>query len=66
VFAFLTCEPNPVVAPIHPKATPVLLAEEDEAKWLSRSFGEAVSLVGAASMSDDPGGLKSLAHSAIA
>lgn len=34
VFAFLTCEPNPLIAPIHPKAMPVLLAEEDEAKWL--------------------------------
>lgn len=27
VFAFLTCEPNPLVAPIHPKAMPVLLAK---------------------------------------
>lgn len=44
VFAFLTCEPNPLVAPIHPKAMPVLLAEEDEEKWLSCSFDEAVSL----------------------
>lgn len=31
VFAFLTCEPNPLVAPIHPKAMPVVLHEEDEA-----------------------------------
>jgi putative SOS response-associated peptidase YedK len=44
VFAFLTCEPNPLVAPIHPKAMPVLLAEEDEAIWLTCSFDEAVSL----------------------
>ena len=28
-FAFLTCEPNPVVAPIHPKAMPVILHPED-------------------------------------
>ncbi|MBK9432467.1 MAG: SOS response-associated peptidase family protein [Sphingomonadales bacterium] len=25
VFAFLTCEPNPLVAPLHPKAMPVIL-----------------------------------------
>lgn len=27
--AFLTCEPNPLVAPIHPKAMPVILHPED-------------------------------------
>lgn len=43
VFAFLTCDPNPLVAPI-PKAMPVLLAEEDEEKWLACSFDEAVGL----------------------
>ena len=25
VYAFLTCEPNPLVAPLHPKAMPVIL-----------------------------------------
>lgn len=44
VFAFLTCEPNPLVAPIHPKAMPVVLAEEDEAKWLECGLEEAVTL----------------------
>ena len=44
VFAFLTCEPNPLVAPIHPKAMPVLLDEEDEERWLACTFEEAVSL----------------------
>ena len=44
VFAFLTCEPNPLVAPIHPKAMPVLLHKEDEAKWLECSFDDAVEL----------------------
>ena len=44
VFAFLTCEPNPLVAPIHPKAMPVLLHEEDEAIWLECSFDDAVAL----------------------
>lgn len=29
VFVFLTCEPNPLVAPIHPKAMPVILQPED-------------------------------------
>ena len=44
VFAFLTCDPNPLVAPIHPKAMPVLLHEEDEERWLSCPFDEAVAL----------------------
>jgi putative SOS response-associated peptidase YedK len=34
VFAFLTCEPNPMVAPIHPKAMPVILQPEDYQRWL--------------------------------
>lgn len=37
VFAFLTCEPNPLVAPIHPKAMPVILLFEDYSRWL---YGE--------------------------
>lgn len=40
VFAFLTCEPNPLVAPLHPKAMPVILAPEDYDAWLD---GEAES-----------------------
>jgi len=44
VFAFLTTEPNPLVAPIHPKAMPVLLDEQDEERWLTCSFDEAVAL----------------------
>ncbi|MEP2988476.1 MAG: SOS response-associated peptidase family protein [Parasphingorhabdus sp.] len=35
VFAFLTCEPNPLVAPLHPKAMPVILDEENYNGWLS-------------------------------
>lgn len=42
--AFLTTEPNPLVAPVHPKAMPVLLHEEDEGRWLSCPFDEAVTL----------------------
>lgn len=41
VFAFLTTEPNPLVAPIHPKAMPVLL-DEDEEQWLTCPFDDAV------------------------
>ena len=32
--AFLTCEPNSLVAPVHPKAMPVVLDDEGEAAWL--------------------------------
>lgn len=35
LFAFLTCPPNAEVAPIHPKAMPVILTEPDEWRtWL--------------------------------
>jgi putative SOS response-associated peptidase YedK len=34
VFAFLTCEPNPLIGPIHPKAMPVILQPEDYQAWL--------------------------------
>ena len=30
LFAFLTSEPNSVVAPIHPKAMPVILTDQEE------------------------------------
>lgn len=44
MFAFLTTDPNPLVEPIHPKARPVLLDEEDEERWLTCSFDDAVEL----------------------
>jgi putative SOS response-associated peptidase YedK len=44
VFAFLTTDPNPLVAPIHPKAMPVLLHPEDEDRWLSASMDDALML----------------------
>jgi len=44
VFAFLTCEPNAIVAPIHPKAMPVILHEGDEARWLVAPVEEAVAM----------------------
>jgi putative SOS response-associated peptidase YedK len=44
VFAFLTTEPNPLVGPIHPKAMPVLLDEENEERWLTGDFEAAIAL----------------------
>lgn len=44
VFAFLTCEPNPLVAPLHPKAMPVILHEADYRRWLEGSAEEAAGL----------------------
>lgn len=44
VVAFLTTEPNPLVAPIHPQAMPVLLDPEDEARWLAAPVEEALVL----------------------
>lgn len=43
-YAFLTCEPNAVVAPIHPKAMPVILHPEDYERWLTAPVEEAVML----------------------
>ena len=43
-YAFLTCEPNPLVAPIHAKAMPVMLQEEDYDRWLVGEVGDACSL----------------------
>lgn len=44
VFAFLTCEPNSLVAPLHPKAMPVILAEDDYEAWLTGSTDRALGL----------------------
>ena len=45
LFGFLTCEPNGVVAPIHPKAMPVILTEPDEIEtWLTAPWDEAKAL----------------------
>ena len=42
VFAFLTCEPNSLVAPIHPKAMPLILHEEDDRRWLDGELDDLV------------------------
>lgn len=45
LFAFLTTEPNSVVAPIHPKAMPVVLTEPDECDiWLDGDDDQALAL----------------------
>jgi putative SOS response-associated peptidase YedK len=43
-FAFLTCEPNPLVAPLHPKAMPVILQPEDYESWLDGEAENACAL----------------------
>jgi putative SOS response-associated peptidase YedK len=45
IFAFLTTEPNVVVAPVHPKAMPVILTKQDEMdRWMTAHTAEAISL----------------------
>jgi putative SOS response-associated peptidase YedK len=45
LFAFLTTEANAVVAPIHPKAMPVILRTDDEVEtWLRAPATEALAL----------------------
>lgn len=43
-YAFLTCDPNPLVAAVHPKAMPVILHPEDYDHWLGGSFDEVTAL----------------------
>ena len=43
-FAMLTCPPNDVVAPIHPKAMITVLAREDQERWLTGSYAAVVAL----------------------
>lgn len=44
VYAFLTCEPNELVGPKHPKAMPVILRAEDHEKWLTADLDTALSM----------------------
>jgi putative SOS response-associated peptidase YedK len=45
LYAFLTTEPNAVVAPIHPKAMPVILTEPEEFEtWMTAPWGVAKQL----------------------
>lgn len=45
VYAFCTTEPNPLVAPKHPKAMPVILLAEDQERWLAAPVEDALSLL---------------------
>lgn len=40
-FAFLTCEPNPLVGAVHPKAMPVMLAGDALGTWLRADWEQA-------------------------
>lgn len=45
LFAFLTCDPNAIVAAVHPKAMPVILTEPAEwHAWLTSPWAEAKAL----------------------
>ncbi|MCW8088418.1 SOS response-associated peptidase [Sabulicella glaciei] len=45
LFGFLTCDPNKVVGPIHPKAMPVLLTKPEEMEtWLEAPWETAKAL----------------------
>lgn len=45
LFAFLTTTPNAEVAPVHPKAMPVILTDPDDWQaWLTAPWAEARSL----------------------
>ena len=44
-YGFLTTEPNALVAPIHPKAMPVILHDDDYDRWLTAPWDELKDLV---------------------
>lgn len=44
-YAFATCEPNAIVAPIHPKAMPAILQPGEWDTWLDGSAEDAAALV---------------------
>ena len=45
LFAFLTTTPNAEVAPVHPKAMPVILTDPDEWQaWLTAPWADARAL----------------------
>ena len=44
VYAFCTTDPNPLVAPKHPKAMPVILMPEDRERWLTGGMDDVLAL----------------------
>lgn len=45
LFGFLTCEPNAVVGPVHPKAMPVIFTRPEECDtWMTAPAAEALTL----------------------
>ncbi|RYY17875.1 MAG: DUF159 family protein, partial [Alphaproteobacteria bacterium] len=43
-FTMVTCDPNELVAPIHPKAMITILHEADWDRWLRGSYDDVVAL----------------------
>jgi len=43
-FTMVTCDPNELVAPIHPKAMITILQRQDHACWLEGSYDDVVAL----------------------
>ncbi len=43
-FAMVTCDPNTLVAPIHPKAMITILRTEDHGRWLTGSSDDVLAL----------------------
>lgn len=43
-FAMLTCEANDLVRPIHPKGMVTVLATEDQERWMTGDYDEALAL----------------------
>jgi putative SOS response-associated peptidase YedK len=43
-FTMVTCDPNELVAPIHPKAMITILHEADWDRWLRGSYDDVVTL----------------------
>ncbi len=43
-FTMVTCDPNELVAPIHPKAMITILHSDDHDQWLTGSYDEVVAL----------------------
>ncbi len=43
-FAMVTCDPNPLVAPIHPKAMLTVLEQADHERWLTGDHADVIAL----------------------